>query len=106
ELSMVSSTVFMLRSRISSERSSSADTIFTACPGIRRDIVFRRTFAPENFTSTSATPDFELAASSLALSMAEVEEGDDEEEEEDEDGNDEDGGGGGGGGVWCNLGML
>lgn len=50
--------------------------IFTAWPGIRGDTVFNMTFAPENFTSTSAMADFELAASSLLtwLSMEEFDE--------------------------------
>lgn len=50
--------------------------ILTAWPGIRGETVFNRTFAPENFTSTSAIGDLELATSSLTLSttLEEVEE--------------------------------
>lgn len=65
--------VVMLTWRISRARSSSAEMIFTAWPGMRGETVFRITLEPENFTSTSAIADVEFAASSLALSMAEVE---------------------------------
>lgn len=69
---MVSSEVLlMLTWRISSARSSSADIIFKACPGIRWETVFKRTWGPENLTSTSAIGDFELATSSLMLSLTE-----------------------------------
>lgn len=66
---MVSSTVVMLTSRISSESSSRVEMILRACPGIGGDTVLRRTFGPENFTSTWATADLELAKSSLRLSI-------------------------------------
>ena len=74
ELNIVSSTVLMLTLRISSERSSSAEIIFAACPGIRGDTVLRRRFEPENFTSTSAIADLELAKSSFKLSLMMFEE--------------------------------
>ena len=74
ELSMVSSIELMLTWRISSERSSRAEMIFTAWPGIREDFVFKTTFGQEYFTSTSAMADFEFTMSSLALSLEEVEE--------------------------------
>lgn len=64
---MFSSTGPMLMWSISRDRSSRADTILSACPGILGETVFNRTFAPENFTSTSAMADFELATSSLLL---------------------------------------
>lgn len=68
---MVSSTVLMLTLRISSDRSSRAEIILADWPGIRGDTVFRRTFEPENLTSTSANVDFELATSSLTASLIE-----------------------------------
>lgn len=83
EFSMVSSTVLMLTCRISSERSSRAEIIFTAWPGIRGDTVFNRRFGPENLTSTSAIADLEFATSSLMLSLM------DEEEDEVGDGSSE-----------------
>lgn len=69
---MVSSRVLIFTLRISRERSSRADIIFTAWPGILGETVFRRTLGPENLTSTSAMADFELATGSLTLSMEEV----------------------------------
>lgn len=67
---MVSSEVLlMLTWRISSARFSSADIIFKACPGILWETVFKRTWGPENFTSTSAIWDLEFATSSLILSF-------------------------------------
>jgi len=81
ELSIVSwSTMLMLTCRISRARSSRAEIIFTAWPGIWGDTVFNRTFGPENLTSTSAIADLEFATSSLMLSLM--------EEEEDGDGDD------------------
>lgn len=71
ELSIVSSMVIMLISRISRERSSRVEIIFTTCPGILGETVLRRRFGPENLTSTSATGDLELATSSLAESLRE-----------------------------------
>lgn len=73
---MVSSMVLMLTWRISSERSSSAEMIFTACPGILEDFVFKTTFGQEYLTSTSAMADLEFTMSSLPLllSLEEVEE--------------------------------
>jgi len=65
ELNMVSSTVVILTWRISSESCSRAAMIFTACPGIGAETVFKTTFGPVNFTSTSAMPDFEFATRSL-----------------------------------------
>lgn len=67
ELSMVPSIVLMLTWSISSASCSKAAIILTAWPGIRGETVFNMTLAPapENFTSTSAMADFELAASSL-----------------------------------------
>lgn len=68
---MVSSTGMIRKWRISRERSSRAEIIFMACPGIRVDTVFKRTFGPVNFTSTSAMGDLEFATSSLTLSLIE-----------------------------------
>lgn len=65
ELTIVSSTELMFTCRISRARPSSTEMIFVTWPGIRGDTVLRRRFAPENLTSTSATDDFEFAASSL-----------------------------------------
>lgn len=48
-------------------RLSSAAIILTACPGILCDTVLRRTLGPVNFTSTSATGDFEFAARSAKV---------------------------------------
>lgn len=88
ELSMVSSTVLMSTLRISRERCSRAAIIFTACPGMGGDTVFKRTFEPENLTSTSAIADSELAKSSLALMslLILMEEADAAEEVEEEEG--------------------
>lgn len=72
---MVSSTVVILTWRISRESCSSAEMIFTACPGIGGETVFKTTFGPVNFTSTSAMADFEFATRSLlALLLLSMEE--------------------------------
>lgn len=70
---MVSSAVLMFTWRISSARSSRADIILMAWPRIGSDTVFRSTCGLENLTSTSAIMDFELAKSSLILSLMEEE---------------------------------
>lgn len=67
ELNMVSSRVVILTWRISRESCSSAEIIFTAWPGIGGETVFKTTFGPVNFTSTSAMADFEFATRSLLL---------------------------------------
>lgn len=70
---MVSSAMLIFTWRISSGRSSRADIILRACPGIGGETVFRRTCGPENLTSTSAITDLEFATSSLILSLMEEE---------------------------------
>lgn len=67
---MVWSVVLRVTLSISRERCSSADIIFRAWPGILGETVLNITFGPENFTSTSATLDLELATS-WSLSMIE-----------------------------------
>lgn len=75
QFSIFSSTLLMFTWRIWRARSSSAETILTTWPGMRCDTVLSSRFGPQNFTSTSATADLELATSSLTLSlMEEVEE--------------------------------
>lgn len=73
ELSIVSSTVLIFTWRISRASSSSAEIILTTWPGMGCDTVFRSRLGPENFTSTSATADFELATNSLKASLMEEE---------------------------------
>lgn len=73
ELTSLSSTVSIVASRISRDKSSRADIIFVTCPGNRGDTVFKRRLAPENLTSTSAMDDLELATSSLMVSEFEEE---------------------------------
>ncbi|KAI3675979.1 hypothetical protein L1987_85575 [Smallanthus sonchifolius] len=68
KLTIVSSAVLVVAWRISRDKSSRIEIIFVAWPGNRRDTVFRRRLAPENFTSTSAMGDVELATSSLMVS--------------------------------------
>lgn len=69
ELSIVSSTVLMFTWRISSASSSRVDIILIAWPGMRPETVFNTRLGPENLTSTSARADFELATSSLTVSL-------------------------------------
>lgn len=68
EYRTVSSMLLMFRWRTSKESFSSTVIILTIWPGILRDIVFKITFDPDIFASTSATAELQHAASPLTFS--------------------------------------
>ena len=68
EYKTVSSMLLMLRWRTLNENFSSTAIILRIWPGIRREMILRRTLDPEILASTSATDELQHAATSPALS--------------------------------------
>ena len=68
EYRTVSSILLMLRWRTSKDSLSKTPIIFGSWPGIRREMIFKTTFEPEIFASTSATDELQHAPTSTPFS--------------------------------------